>query len=291
MPEIIENVTERVNSKGEKTSMVACEVRETMRRRGWDFIGSGLTSGRLLLALVICVCGALVCASIGGMNAMGTEWTMLPGWRRRFRHLAGWLALIAFLLVPVFMMSNNLAFTRQIRLATDGFPTPELEGLLQRLDAFLYGGTAGEGTLDLMSGIDYRARWTAWALMPLLAVQVLGYVILAEGRPRKTLQRGALYAFVILLCVVILYPYYVMFITAFRSNAETTDMYFQHLLPVTWVWSNMRDIINRGVLRFLGNSLMLSFGATAIALLCGIPAAYAMARMSFRGKKIGRAHV
>ena len=35
MPEIVENVTERTNSKGEKTSMVAFEVRETMRRTGF----------------------------------------------------------------------------------------------------------------------------------------------------------------------------------------------------------------------------------------------------------------
>lgn len=37
--------------------------------------------------------------------------------------------------------------------------------------------------------------------------------------------------------------------------------------------------------RFLLNSILLSTGATAIALVCGIPAAYAMARMQFRGKK------
>ena len=52
-PEIVENVTERTNSKGEKTSMVAFEVRETMRRTGWDFIRSGLTSGRVLLIVLI----------------------------------------------------------------------------------------------------------------------------------------------------------------------------------------------------------------------------------------------
>jgi multiple sugar transport system permease protein len=45
------------------------------------------------------------------------------------------------------------------------------------------------------------------------------------------------------------------------------------------------DIIHRGVPRFLLNSLALSAGATAIALLCGIPAAYAMARMHFPGRK------
>ena len=79
------------------------------------------------------------------------------------------------------------------------------------------------------------------------------------------MEDGLTLVLVIVLCLVILYPYYVMFITAFRSNAETTDMYFQHMLPVKWVWSNMVDIIHRGVPRFLLNSLALSSGATAIA--------------------------
>lgn len=286
MPEVVENVTERVNSKGEKTSMVAWEVRETMKRNGLDFIRSGLTSGKLLLAALILALAALCCAAVGMAGAWETDWPSLTGGRRVLRRLAGWLALIALAMIPIFLAQNNLAFSRQIRLATDGFPKPGLEALLSRLDGFLYGGTAGENALALMAGVNYRALWPVWAMLALLAVQLFACVVAAEGRPGKTLQRGALYAFVIALCLIILYPYYVMFITAFRSNAETTDMYFQHLLPVTWVWSNMRDIINRGVLRFLGNSLMLSVGATAIALLCGIPAAYAMARMSFRGKKL-----
>ena len=77
-----------------------------------------------------------------------------------------------------------------------------------------------------------------------------------------------------------------MFITAFRSNAETTDMYFLHMLPTRWVWTNLLDILDRGVLRYLMNSIALACGATAIAMLCGIPAAYAMARMKFRGKNV-----
>ena len=285
MPEIVENVTERVNSKGETTSMVAFEVRETMHRTGWQFIRSGLASGKILLVMLICAIASLVCAILGALGGVTVEWTALRGRGRALRRLAGWLALAALLLVPIFVMNNNLAFSRQIRLATDGFPKPTLDSLLATLDQFLYGGTAGENTLSLMSGISFAPRWTLWALLPLLAMQLFGCILVSEGRPGKTLQRGALYAFIIVLCVVILYPYYVMFITAFRSNAETTDMYFQNMLPVRWVWSNMKDIIGRGVLRFLGNSLMLSIGATAIALVCGIPAAYAMARMSFKGKK------
>ena len=160
-----------------------------------------------------------------------------------------------------------------------------LEALLKQLDAFLYSGTAGEDTMKLMGSISYRPTWAVWAMVPVLLVQLLAAILISEGHLGDTLRRGALYLFVIALCVVILYPYYVMFITAFRSNAETTDMFFQNLLPVKWVWRNMLDIIHRGVPRFLLNSLMLSIGATAIALLCGIPAAYAMARMQFRGKK------
>ncbi|NLI21584.1 MAG: carbohydrate ABC transporter permease [Clostridiales bacterium] len=111
--------------------------------------------------------------------------------------------------------------------------------------------------------------------------------MIALGRESvtRTLSRGLLYLFVILLCVIILYPYYVMLITGFRSNAETTDMYFTNIFPTRWVWTNVPDIIHRGVVRFLGNSLLLSGGATLIALCCGIPAAYAMSRMRFRGKK------
>jgi len=86
-------------------------------------------------------------------------------------------------------------------------------------------------------------------------------------------------------CIITLYPYYVMTITAFRSNAETLDMYFLHLFPTKWIWSNLSDIIHRGVPRYLLNSLLVAGGATVLAMLCGIPAAYAMARMNFKGKK------
>ncbi len=285
MPEIVENVTERTNSKGEKTSMVAFEVRQAMHRTGWDFMRSGLTGGKLLLAAVVCLLAAAVLLGEGLLGALEVNWPELPAGRRRMRRAAAALGLVALLLIPVFMMSCTLAFSRQIKLATDGFSGPGTEALLQKLDAFLYGGTAGENTLSLMSGVTYRAGWPLLAMLPLLAAFTLCAVIVAEGHPAHTLQRALLYAFVIALCVLILYPYYVMVITGFRSNAETTDMYFQHLLPTRWVWSNLKDIIDRGVPRFLLNSLMLSTGATAIALLCGIPAAYAMARMNFTGKK------
>ncbi|MBR6029532.1 MAG: carbohydrate ABC transporter permease [Clostridia bacterium] len=132
--------------------------------------------------------------------------------------------------------------------------------------------------------MSLRRLWPLWALLPVLAALLCGAILVCRGSLGAQLARGALYLFVIVLCVLILYPYYVMLITAFRDNAESTDMNFLHLWPTRWLWGNLNAIVDRGVLQYLGNSILLAGGATAIALLCGIPAAYAMARMRFRGR-------
>lgn len=102
---------------------------------------------------------------------------------------------------------------------------------------------------------------------------------------RKTWQTVALYVFVFVVSVIILYPYIVMFLTALKDNKE---MYaIDHILPEVWRWSNFVDIWKAApVLKYLVNSLVVAGGATMLAILCGIPAAYALARMKFKGKGI-----
>lgn len=102
---------------------------------------------------------------------------------------------------------------------------------------------------------------------------------------RKPWQTVLLYLFVFVLSIIILYPYFVMFITALKNNKEmyATD----HILPQVWQWSNFVDIWEAApVFKYFLNSLMIAGGATALAILCGIPAAYALARMRFKGKGI-----
>ena len=96
--------------------------------------------------------------------------------------------------------------------------------------------------------------------------------------------RVLLYLFVILVVVVTLYPYFVMFTTAAKSRAE---IYATEgtLLPVTWLWQNFKDIWTLAPLsRYFLNSIIVAGGSTLIAIVCGIPAAYALARMKFKGK-------
>ena len=97
-------------------------------------------------------------------------------------------------------------------------------------------------------------------------------------------KRVFLYLFVFVVCIVILYPYFVMFTTAAKTNNE---MYAigGSLLPTEWQWSNFIKIWTAApVLKYLLNSLIVAGGATLLAILCGIPAAYALSRMKFKGK-------
>ena len=283
---ISETVTERVNSKGVTTSMVAFTVGRSQSYTGWDFAAGGLPASRVLIVLLACLAAACVLALLGVRGTMGVQHFSLTGSAVTLRSIACVLALIATLLVPVFAMVNTVCFSRQVTLFASGMGGEATAALIPRLGAFLYGTPDAENLAELLSGATYHTTWALWALIPTLFAGLCALIVLLKGELGKTLARGALYAFVIVMSVIILYPFYVMFITAFRSNAETTDMYFLHMLPTTWVFSNMKDIIARDVLRYLMNSILLSTGATAIAMLCGIPAAYAMARMKFSGKNI-----
>lgn len=103
---------------------------------------------------------------------------------------------------------------------------------------------------------------------------------------KSTWGRVALYLFVFIVCIVILYPYFVMFTTAAKN---TDEMYAANptILPKVWQLSNFVEIWSAApVFRFFLNSLLVAGGATLLAIICGIPAAYALSRMDFKGKGI-----
>lgn len=97
-------------------------------------------------------------------------------------------------------------------------------------------------------------------------------------------KRALLYIFVFVVCIVILYPYFIMFTTAVKSNEE---MYSNSagILPSVWHWENFIDVWSAAPIgTYLLNSIIVAGGATLLAILCGIPAAYALSRMNFKGK-------
>ena len=277
MGTIQEEVIERVNSKGATTSLIIFTITAENTRSGWDVLRSGLSAGTwlkgILAAFLLAWGTSLACLFSSGKRA---DWMGKIGFT---------CALAAFFLVPVIFLSLNRSLSRTVDLYLAGESVRGIENLLPALDAFLYDGTGGDQLDSLLGALNYSVRPALFLLLLPGFMTICASVLAARRSLKQKLIRVLLYTSVLLFSVFILYPFFVMFITAFRSNAETTDMRFTHILPVSWMFSNLQDTLNRGVLRYLLNSLAIAGGATAVAMLCGIPAAYAMARMEFRGKR------
>ena len=269
--EITEEVTERTNSKGETTSLVAFSIQESFKKNTYSFLSSGLPSSYVLGAIIIFMLLSVIFAL--------TE-------NKALQTVSCILSLLAFLLIPVFVMMNTYTFSRKTYFYANGLLTDGKEEFFKKLGAFLFGGSVSDKNLETaLKNLSFKNLASYWMTLPCAFGMILCTVKLRYEEIKPKLSRGALYAFVVIMCIIFLYPYYVMLITGFRSTAETNDMYFQNIFPVKWLWSNMTHIIEKGVPKFLLNSLMISGGATLLAMICGIPAAYAMARMRFKGKK------
>ncbi len=101
---------------------------------------------------------------------------------------------------------------------------------------------------------------------------------------KRLVSRIFLYLIVFIICIVILYPYFAMFCTALKSRSEIFSANGT-VLPFQALWSNFIDIWKIAPMaKYMINSGLIAGGSTVIALLCGIPAAYALSRMKFKGQ-------
>ncbi len=302
MVELSEEETLRTNSKGETTSLISFYIGSTVHKTIFSFIGGSLLPGRIATCMAVCICLSVIFALCGCFlfpdkgasgaagDISGTENSLNGGGKmhktvRILYSASCLLSLLAMLLAPVFILSGNYTFSRRLTLYGEELITEGKEEFYAALDRFLFNGTLGDAAEAAFKQPGFSCSGMVWLLIPCIFLILAGCMKLRFTEMKRPFLRGLLYAFVIILCVIVLYPYYVMLITAFRSNAETTDMYFLHMLPTKWEWKNLKDIIDRGVPRYLMNSVMIAGGATLISLLCGTPAAYALSRMNFKGKK------
>jgi multiple sugar transport system permease protein len=282
---ITEDVLERVNSKGVTTSLITFTVNESIVKSPLTLLGPGFASSRVLWVILLFLVVSLLSALAGSAGTLALPHHFLSRRASLLRGIAAVLLLLALLLVPVFILMNNYCFSRQIGLYNAGLLEEGKEQLFAKMDRLLFEARMGDEIGKALGGLTMSCSGLLWMLLPAVLLSLLAAVQLRFGSIQSTAMKAMLYFFVVVVCLITLYPYYVMTITAFRSNAETLDMYFLHLFPTKWIWSNLSDIIHRGVPRYLFNSLLVAGGATVLAMLCGIPAAYAMARMNFRGKK------
>ena len=100
----------------------------------------------------------------------------------------------------------------------------------------------------------------------------------------KRIRQILLYFVVIDICIFTQYPYFVMFCNALKSRAEIFSAEGT-VFPINAMWENFVDIWTLAPMgQYMLNSVIVAGGSTLIAMLCGIPAAYALARMKFKGQ-------
>jgi multiple sugar transport system permease protein len=88
------------------------------------------------------------------------------------------------------------------------------------------------------------------------------------------------------LLVAMIFPYGIMLLTSLKSK-DTIYSIPPTFFPEKWVFTNYLDVWTVVPLsHYIANSVLLASGSTLLALICAIPAAYALARMRFPGRRI-----
>lgn len=92
------------------------------------------------------------------------------------------------------------------------------------------------------------------------------------------------YAFLILVAVAVLFPFYWMIISSLKSLEE-----YRQSVPTFWpqhvLWSNYAEAFTQANLwRLFGNTVFVGIVSTILSLVITILAAFAFARLEFKGK-------
>lgn len=97
----------------------------------------------------------------------------------------------------------------------------------------------------------------------------------------------ATHGLLLLAAFVTLFPFYWMVATSFRLPEEVFTGTF-HWLPQNWAGlKNYADALDKADLFvFMRNGLTVCFGVLIVQLLVALPAAWALARYDFRGKRL-----
>jgi len=96
--------------------------------------------------------------------------------------------------------------------------------------------------------------------------------------------RGAFYLLVAAIVVVAVFPLYYAIITSLKSG---TALFNVDYWPKTFTVGNYVTVFTEGMFaRNLLNSLLISTAVVVISLFLGVPAAYALARIRFRGRSL-----
>lgn len=108
-----------------------------------------------------------------------------------------------------------------------------------------------------------------------------------NARIRKTVVRTITYVFLVLWAVIVLFPFYWMLLTSVKSYSEYNSEYIPKFFILSPTMQNYADAFTAVPLgRYLLNTVLFTVATTAIMLVVITLAAFAFARLEFKGKNI-----
>ncbi|MER5886233.1 carbohydrate ABC transporter permease [Streptomyces sp. NPDC001941] len=106
-----------------------------------------------------------------------------------------------------------------------------------------------------------------------------------SASPRRRLRRLPLYAAATLTVLLCLFPVYWMVATAFKPSRDIQS-YEPRLIPDAWTLDHFRRAVGAdGFGLFWRNSALVTLSAVLLALVVALGAAYAVARLRWRGRR------
>ena len=103
---------------------------------------------------------------------------------------------------------------------------------------------------------------------------------------KKTIKEAWFYLRVILLVLVLLFPFIIMLSISLKATSETIG-YPPTIIPHEWTLEHFVDIFNANIfpfLKYFKNSLYIALTTSVVAVLLGILGGYALSRLKFKGK-------
>ena len=103
---------------------------------------------------------------------------------------------------------------------------------------------------------------------------------------RRGVTSGISFAFKLFMLVLFLFPFYWLIITSFKTYGESI-VFPPTLIPRNFTLAAFEQVFSRlNLWNYLKNSIIVTLSVIIIQTLVGVPAAYALARYSFRGKGV-----
>ncbi len=108
-----------------------------------------------------------------------------------------------------------------------------------------------------------------------------------KARTKKIIGKVLVYALLVIWALCVLFPFYWMILTSVKSYATYNSEYIPKFITLTPTLQNYADAFSSVPLaRYFLNTIIYTVATTGIMVVVTVPAAFAFARMNFRGKNL-----